>query len=331
MISYKTLIMGWDEFFFAPKPTESIAIFRILWGSLLLIYFFFDLGNIETIYGPHGILSLKTVSTQFQYPHLNLFNLFGNSYDVTYTIFTIYGLAILGTILGFYTRASLLTLLCCMVSIHHRNIWVTSSSETLIRIMTILLLCSPCGHSFSIDSLLGRKYPSFKKNRDWAPWALRLMQIQLCVVYLCTVWQKLKGETWFDGTALYYATRYESMKNFPLPIILENLAALKLLTWGTLLIEIALGTLVWIKEFRKPIIIAGIGFHLGIEYVMSIPFFEWAMMFLLFLFVTPLEVRDFIVRLRQNWISQIQETPMDEKLKSGLIWIMKPILKEASC
>ena len=160
----------------------------------------------------------------------------------------------------------------------------------------ILLVCSPCGHSLSVDSYLGKTNPKFKKDRDWAPWALRLMQIQISVVYLCTVWQKLKGETWFDGTAVYYATRFESMKNLPVPYILDNLAILKMLTWGTLIIEVALGIFVWIKEFRIPIIILGILFHLGIEYTMCIPFFEWVMIISLLIYVTPLEARAFFMK-----------------------------------
>jgi hypothetical protein len=296
MISYKSINKGLNEFFFVPKPTESIALFRILWCSMLFIYFLFDVGNIEYIYGPHAILSLKTVQSQFPQVHLNLFNMLGVSHEVLYVFFGVYGVALLMSIIGFHTRISLITVLCCMVSLHHRNIWVTSSSETLMRIMMILLVCSPCGHSLSVDAYLDKNII----RRNWAPWALRLMQIQISVVYLCTVWQKLKGETWFDGTAVYYATRFESMKNFPVPYILDNLAILKMLTWSTLIIEASLGLLVWIKEFRIPVIILGILLHLGIEYTMSIPFFEWVMITSLCIYMTPLEGRALAKRFMQK-------------------------------
>lgn len=310
MISYKKISEAWNNFFFVPQPTESMAMFRILWCSMLFIYFLFDINNIENIYGPHAVLSMQTVQNQFPQTHLNLFNIFGNSYSFLYFFFGIYGLALIASILGFYTRISLITVLCCMVTLHHRNIWVTSSSETLMRIMTILLVCSPCGHTLSIDSILGQKYKKFYREKDWAPWALRLMQIQLSVVYICTVWQKLKGETWFDGTAVYYATRFESMKNLPVPYLLDSLALLKLMTWGTLVMELSLGILVWIKEFRIPVIIMGILFHLGIEYTMCIPFFEWAMIILITLYVTPLEVR--------AWISNLNLSKLDVRFKQAL-------------
>ena len=300
MISYKAINQSLNEFFFVPKPTESVALFRILWCTLLFVYFLFDVGNIDNIYGPHAVISLKTVQSQFPQVHLNLFNMIGNSTEVLYGFFVIYGIAILMSLIGYHTRTSLLVVLCCMASLHHRNIWVTSSSETLMRIMMILLVCSPCGHSLSVDAYLGRTNPNYNKPRDWAPWALRLMQIQISVVYLCTVWQKLKGETWFDGTAVYYATRFESMKNLPIPYILDNLVILKMFTWGTLIVESALGLLVWIKEFRIPVIILGILFHLGIEFTMCIPFFEWVMITSLCVYITPLEVKSVVMNVKQR-------------------------------
>ena len=301
MISYKSITNGLNDFFFVPKPTESMALFRILWCSMLFIYFLFDVGNIENIYGPYAVLSFKTVQAQFPQIHLNLFNILGVSHEVLYLFFGVYGIALMMSIIGFHTRISLITVLCCMVSLHHRNIWVTSSSETLMRIMTILLVCSPCGHTLSMDAYLGRNNAKYSKPRDWAPWVLRLMQIQISVVYLCTVWQKLKGETWFDGTAVYYATRFESMKNLPVPYILDNLAILRMLTWGTLIVEASLGLLVWIKEFRIPVIILGILFHLGIEYTMCIPFFEWVMITSLCVYISPLEARSFAMKCRQKF------------------------------
>jgi hypothetical protein len=323
MISYKKILKYWDKFFFEPLPTESIALFRILWCSLIGIYFLLDLQNINDFYGPHALLSLQTVKSQFPYMHLNVFHSFNSSYEMVYSLMTIYGISILFALFGFYTRTSLLIMFICMTSIHQRNIWLLSSSELLLRAITLYLICSPCGHSLSIDSILGRKYSSFKKNRDWAPWALRLIQIQISVVYLWTVWHKLKGEDWLDGTAVYYATRLEGMKNFSLSFLLDSEAFIKLATWGTLLVEVSLGILIWIKEFRKPVIILGIIFHLGIEITMSIPFFEVIMIFLLMLYITPLEVRVFSDSFLAKLSLILNDVQIYPKLKTKIQWMMR--------
>jgi hypothetical protein len=208
-------------------------------------------------------------------------------------MFGVYFLSLLFAIMGLYTRGSIIVVMICLTSFHQRNIWLLSSSELLVRLVTLLMIFSPCGHLFSIDTLISRKKNLEPNKKDWAPWVLRLIQIQLSVVYLWTVWHKLKGETWFEGTAVYYATRLESMKNFSIPLLLDWIPFIKLSTWLTLLVELALGTLIWFKEFRIPIIFLGIVFHLSIEYLMSIPFFEINMILILALFIPPEIVRTF--------------------------------------
>jgi hypothetical protein len=72
--------------------------------------------------------------------------------------------------------------------------------------------------------------------------------------------------------------------------IANNLLLCKLATWGTLVVEGALWTLVWIKEFRYWILAAAYFFHMGIEYSMNLPLFEGLMITTLIAFVDPKHV-----------------------------------------
>lgn len=322
MISLKDLVNAWDNFFFKAQPVDSIALFRVLWCFLLLIVLLLDIGNVSDFYGPHAITSLMTVKGQFPSLHMNVFHLFNSSYEFVYILFSLYAVALLFSLFGLYTRTSLTIVLICMVSFHQRNIWLLSSSELLMRVVTLLMIFSPCGNAYSIDSILGRKFETFKRPKEWSPWVLRLIQIQISVIYLWTVWHKLKGENWLDGTAVYYATRIEAMKNFPVPFLLDWMPFIKMATWGTILIELALGLLVWFKEFRRPVILIGIVFHLGIEYMMSIPFFEWIMISLLFLYFTPEEVRAFVLAKKTKWLENIKRSTVSDSLKARIQWVI---------
>lgn len=279
MFSYKSIVASWDRFFFEPLSTKGIGLFRIFWGLLILAYFFFDLANIETFYGEKAILSLKSALGQFPYPHLNLFQFIGVANKTLYTFMTIYGMAIICFIFGLYTKQALFILFVCMVSLHQRNIWLLSSSDLLIRLITFYLLFTPCERSYSLD----KKRLNQKEFAEL--WGLRLIQIQVSVVYVLTVWQKLKGESWLDGTAVYYATRLEAFKNIEFPLLLDSIFNLRMISWMTLALELALGIMIWFKEFKRPLVILGILFHLGIELMMSIPFFELVMIVLLMTFV----------------------------------------------
>lgn len=319
MFNPTKIMSRWDKFFFEEKPTEGIALFRIIWMSLILGYFLIDLGNIQDFYGPHSLISQTTARDQFPFLHANVFNLFHSSYQTVYFLMGAYGFAIFCSLIGFFTRSSLIATLILMTSFHQRSIWFLSSSEMLMRLITILLIVSPCGHSLSLDSILGRFFPQFKKKKMWPVWALRLIQIQISVVYLWTVLHKLQGSTWLDGTAVYYATRLEGMANFSIPFMMNSIIFLKLASWGTLLIETALGTLIWTKKYRKPVIYGGILFHLVIEYVMSIPFFEWYMMALLVNFFTPEELKGFVMRGVDYFAGEIQDSTLATGIKEKLI------------
>lgn len=319
MISYKKIVGSWDRFFFEEKPTESIALFRFVWMAMLLVYYVMDVVNIQDFYGPHALISLETTRAEFPLYHLNLFHLVNPSYEFTYGLMAVFIISLFFSMIGLFTRYSLIVALICMTSFHQRNIWILSSSETLMRIMMILLVCSPCGHTFSVDSLLAKRFPQFKKKENWPVWALRLIQIQLSVVYIWTVWHKLKGDNWIDGTAVYYATRLENMINFSVPYLMDSMIFLKMMTWGTLLLELALGTLIWVKEIRKPVIVAGILFHVGIEYIMCIPFFEINMMILLMVFITPEEARTFIRKTKTSFLKAIQDSTMNIQVKEKLV------------
>lgn len=308
-----------NKFFFEEKPTEGIALFRIVWCALLLCYFLLDLANVQDFYGPHAIISFATAESGLPLAHLSVFKYLKITNEVTMGLMIIYGISLLTSMLGLFTRYSLIIAFVCMTSFHQRNIFMLSSSETLMRVIMILLICSPCGHSFSFDSLLGRYYPEFRQKRTWPVWALRLIQIQLSVVYIWTFLHKLKGETWLDGTAVYYATRLEGMTNFTIPFLMDSPLFLKLATWATLATEFSLGVLIWVKPIRKYVIVLGVVFHLGIEYLMSIPFFELSMIVLLMNFISPEELKAFVVRIKEKVIIVIQETGLTSDVKEKLI------------
>src|SRR5439155_1690438 len=92
------------------------------------------------------------------------------------------------------------------------------------------------------------------------------------------------------GTAVYNMTRLVEFERFPLPPLFDHLWAIRAATWGSLLVEAALATLVWVPRLRYPVLAAGAGLHLGVEYAMNVPLFQWLMLACLTTFVPPAHV-----------------------------------------
>jgi hypothetical protein len=271
------LIDGWNDYFFKERPLDGICIFRIFFGILILGVFFQDALYYKDFWGPNAIQSLETSMQNYRFPILNIFQYFNPLTDNIVLFFVISLITSLVLfIAGFQTRIMTIISFILLVSFNQRTINMLSSADLLIRIILLLMIFAPIGNMYSLDAMLARKKGKPLKTMG-ASWVHRLMQIQIAVVYVSTVIAKSHGETWLDGSAVYYASRLEDFIRFPVPFFLDWMWSVKLMTWGTLVLELALGTVIFIDEFRKPLIYLGILFHLGIEYMMSIPTFEWLM------------------------------------------------------
>ena len=116
------------------------------------------------------------------------------------------------------------------------------------------------------------------------------MQLQVAIVYLRTVFWKLRGQRWWNGTAAYFPTQIESFSRCRLPRIFGSRLGIAAATYGTLAVELSLGTLVWIDEFRYPVLLAGVVLHLALELFLNLQLFGWIMTVSYLVFVPSLDV-----------------------------------------
>ena len=150
-------------------------------------------------------------------------------------------------------------------------------------------MLAPAGASLSLD----RRRRHADPERFWefparAPWALRLMQIQLSVVYLAGVWDKVQGMAWNNGTAVSYALRVQDLAGLPVPAFLSHdPVVVNILTYGTLATELALGILVWNRRLRPWVLLLGVGLHLSIGWAIRVGFFGFGMFVLYVAFIDP--------------------------------------------
>jgi hypothetical protein len=209
-------------------------------------------------------------------PRLNLFTIIPQTDAWVDRIFWIaLGSAVLLTI-GMFTRISSILVFACMNSIQQRNLYITHGGDTFLRLAGFFLIFAPAGAALSLDRLLRvwrAKQPLPVQYHS--PWAQRMIQIQLSLMYLSAFLVKVKGATWLHGSALFYVYHLDELRRFPLPSWFFRPIVLKLGAWSTLALEFSLGVLIWIKEFRYVLLGIGLLFHLWLEYSLNIPLFQW--------------------------------------------------------
>jgi uncharacterized membrane protein YphA (DoxX/SURF4 family) len=301
-MTFRRLVRAWDAFLFAPVSPLPLAVYRVLLGALVIVSGLLLLPDAEALFGERGILPRADALQYDRLTRLSLLTWLPATPFWLYAFFGAHLLAAACLTFGFMTRLAAVLVWAGLVSIHYRNPAITHSGDAVLRVAAFFLMFAPAGRALSADRWLrvrrGAEPPG--PPAPIAPWAQRLIQIQLCVVYLSTVWWKLGGFAWIDGTAVYYASRLVEFERFPVPFVFEFRPVLKLLTWGTLAVEVALGTLVWFRDLRYPVLLAGLLLHLGLEYSMNIPLFQWAMLSAYVLFVDPRDVRRAADRVRRR-------------------------------
>lgn len=302
----------WRSFWFEPQSAASIAVFRIFFGLILLQSALIHIGpDFLTWYGRQGIVTIDSVQQYFWsgQPRFDALLLFDGSDQLLVAYFVSYMTAAFFLTIGFATRYSAAYVCLGLISMHHHNPFNINGGDAFIRLASMFLPFSAAGELYSVDWAMKRRVSEPFEERKYSPWAQRMIQIQLSIVYCHTFFCKISGPQWLDGTAVYYATHLDDLCKFSLPIF-DNWWMCKSISWYTLAVELAMWTVVWIKAVRYYVLAAALLLHLGIDMEINLPIFEWVFIAALVTFVEPKLVIKVVNRLKKRLSAHLPALPM---------------------
>ena len=276
-----------DEYWFGYGSPVSLGIFRILVGALAVLNQVFLLSQWDSWFSERGftpswlgqmwLYPWISGPNNVQVPRIDVLNGVTNP-TIVFGFLVLMLIAALMTCFGVFTRASTIFLAIGIISLHHRNAAILHGGDTVIRLAAIYLAVSPCGRACSVDRIV--RLWKGKEARELAPislWPQRLIAYNVALIYFTTTWLKWFGSLWRNGTATYYPSRLPEFYRFPVPTFVNEFPMVYITTYGTLLTEFALATLVFIRPCRKWVLLAGVLMHGYIEYSMNIPLFSYLM------------------------------------------------------
>lgn len=225
---------------------------------------------------------------------LNLFYWFHSSSQVT-NLHLFVGLAIICLALGIYTRLAALVVHIWFLSMSEQALPGMGGFDLVFRVIGFVLVISPEVRTWSLLS----KW----KNQPVRPapvYGLRLVQWQLFLIYIGTVWLKAPDKSWREGEVIPYFL-VSMFSRFPDPMFADFTRLGVLLTWGTLVIEASLPFLLWSRKWRFTGVFLGCSLHLFIALTAKLTLFALAMLPLYFAFF---ERRDFerLNQALQPWL-----------------------------
>jgi hypothetical protein len=271
----------WWTFWFRPQPAYTLGLVRMAFGALAIGWTMSLLPDLYALFGPHGV-----VPQQPEYAYLWGAFAIWTSDQALLVGWILLLVSAISLMVGWHSRLAALAAFILIVSFEHRNIWVFNAGDTAIRIEALFLAISPCGVALSLDQR--RVTGKFWSAQERPQWPVRLMQVQLSLIYLAAAQAKLNGNAWPQGTAVSYALRLPDMLLLPTPHWFTTSALLmNAVTWGVLTTELAVGILVWNRRLRPWVLAAGVVMHTMVMVTIAVGFFSPAVLVLYLAFVPP--------------------------------------------
>ncbi len=261
--------VAWNRFWFEPRSVAPLVFLRIALGLIIVTWGLSLLPDAAAFLGPDGVLP-DVPDVRIRFGLLQLWRT-----DVA--AFVVVGALVPAGLLvavGLWTRLATVVSFVLLLSVARRDPYMMNSGDALLRHATFFLAFTPAGAAFSVDRWR-RARDRFWQVPHAAPWGLRLLQVQIATVYLFSTFEKLRGEKWTTGTALADAWRITDLARVGVPLpVYDSMLLTNVLTFSTLVIELALATLLWNRRARPYVVAAGVALHLGIELTMSVGFFS---------------------------------------------------------
>jgi hypothetical protein len=276
------------DYWFGQIDSRPFSAFRIVFALLLLKDALYHLPLAGLFYSDGGLAPRAVLLGGMARPErFSLMDALGHEWMAA-AFFVLWAGIAVALLIGYRTRLLTILNFLLILSIHERNVYLLTGADTALRLVSFWMMFIPLGDHYSIDA---RRCP--REYRTAFAFPVRLIQFQIALIYLVAGILKLSGAMWQNGDALFYVLQLESIQ-WPPGVWLREVAPdglLRLLTWGTFMLELVFMPLVFAPFFQPRLralaLLGGAAMHLGIAVTMAIPDFSLVMMTSYLLFFEP--------------------------------------------
>ncbi len=215
--------------------------------------------------------------------------------------------------IGLLTRFTIPLVWFMTLMVCHRMTGFLFGLDQVVMMLTMYLMLAPAGSVMSLDAFLSKRLISPSKSNPIVKWlfpsaqpssmvtvATRLIQIHLCIVYLFGGIAKLRGEMWWDGTAMWFSAVAYEYQSVDLTWIGRYPIVGAILTHVTVFWETFYCALVWQRWSRLIILGLAVAVHGGIALFLGMITFGLMMIVANLAFVEPEWIDRLLKRYRNR-------------------------------
>lgn len=250
---------------------RSLAVGRMLLGTILLVDAIVRSAHASATLAPDGFLPPDLVRNFIGHPWAWSMALVSDGEPWGRLVLVVEGFAGALLAVGLLTRVATPMAWVALVSVVRRTAPMTNAGDVFLACLLFWGCFLPLGSAWSIDAARHRDARPPTKVRGSAAWALVL---QVFAVYFSAGLGKC-NETWWSGDAIAFAL---SVHDHGTPLgdaVAASGFPARLLTWATLLLELAGPPLLLVTAVRTPLVLLFVAFHAAIAVTMDVCLFPW--------------------------------------------------------
>ena len=282
-------LQAWNRFWFAPISAKPLGLFRILFGLFVLAHLALISVDLDFWYSDVGLLQGDEAIVTGGPFRPSILSYYQDPVSVRIAVGVVAAVAVAFT-LGWRTRIMGVLLYLGVMTFYNRNLLTNCGPDQVMMITSFYMMLAPCGAAYSLDARREARRRGTPAEPLIYPWAQRLMQFQLCLIYFVTAYLKCGGRSWIGGTAIHYVLFNHEVGQFDLEWLGGYPLVLNLMAYAALVVEFALAFLLWFRPTRRWVALLGVMLHVGIVPLVNVPLFGEQMTALYILFLDPDEL-----------------------------------------
>jgi hypothetical protein len=304
-------ITAWKRFFFGPISARPLGAFRVVFGSVIVGYLALMTVEFDHWYTSAGLYTASEAREAAGLLRFSPLNYVDNP-AISHLVLAMTMAVAVAFTLGWRTRIMSVLLYAGLLSLYHRNVASNGGPDAVPVIVSFYLMLCPCGAAFSLDARRAARKRGTLAEPLIVPWGLRLLQMQICLIYFQSCVIKCGGQLWLNGTTVHYILFNREFCQFNMEWLAQYPLVINVMTHGALLIEFALAFWLWFRPTRRWVIFGGVALHLGIRQMLLVPGFGEVMTATYLTFLAPdelaatmrvLDPRPWLARLGLRWPS----------------------------
>jgi hypothetical protein len=241
----------WLRFWFTPASGRPLAIVRMLTAGLGLCLAWSYAADLQAWFGPRGLIDQAMLSDWRPPFAVSIFDACGTVASL-WAAFAVLVLAFLLLLVGCLTSVVSVIAALFWAGLLHRGPMLAGPADDCLMVLLWCIAIGPAGQWFSIDRrLAGVEGKAGAQPTVRARIALGLVQVHAAVITAAAILSQLKGDVWWDGTAVWFLQSREVLRIIDLRATLAGSDyVLNLLTHAITAFEMIFAVGIWFPAVR---------------------------------------------------------------------------------